>query len=410
MSKKMNIGDVIDSISTTHLYNKEYLIFLNTSDIYNGEILHNNYTNINELPGQAKKTIMNEDILFSEIRPKNRRFCMVQNLENPEDYVISTKLMVLRIKDKYKINVSSKYMYYSLTNEQLLDRLQLIAQNRSGTFPQITFSHLSEMCISLPPLEEQQKIADLLSSLDNKIELNNQINKDLEELAQTLYTKWFVNFDFPNEEGKPYKSNGGEMIDSELGEIPDGWSVSKMIDYFDFNKGIEVGSSNYLDIQGDDTIRFIRVGDMSSLDGDKYIQKSLVANNICNPKDVLVSMDGSVGRVVNGLYGCYSSGMRNVIPKTELFNSKGFIYLLLKSERTQYTINQFAQGSIIKHAGKSINHIKFIVPQEEYVNKFKEIIEPLYNQIIENKLENQQLKETRDLLLPYLMSGKINLN
>ena len=261
-----------------------------------------------------------------------------------------------------------------------------------------------------PPLEEQEKIANLLSSLDNKIELNNQINKDLEEIAQTLYTKWFVNFDFPNEEGKPYKSSGGKMIDSELGEIPVGWKIGKMIDYFEFIKGIEVGSANYLNKNFENTIRFIRVGDMESLDGSTYIENTLIKSILCNSDDVLISMDGSIGRVVNGLNGCYSSGIRNVIAKDDLFNSKGFIYLLLKSERVQYTINQFVHGSVIKHAGKSINHLKFIVPTEEYMIEFKRVIEPIYNQIIKNKLENQELKEIRDLLLPYLMTGKISVD
>ena len=82
--------------------------------------------------------------------------------------------------------------------------------------------------ISLPPLKEQQKIAEILSSLDEKIELNIKMNKTLEEIAKTIFKRWFIDFEFPNEEGKPYKSSGGEFINSELGEIPKGWRVEKL--------------------------------------------------------------------------------------------------------------------------------------------------------------------------------------
>ena len=220
--QKVKLGDLIESISVKHSFNKNKLIFLNTSDILEGKVLHNNYSDIEGLPGQAKKSIKKDDILFSEIRPKNKRFAYVDF--DSDDYVVSTKLMVLRKKSN---NINNRYLYYYLTSDKTLNYLQTIAEGRSGTFPQITFNELKIIEIDLPPIEEQEKIANILSSLDDKIELNNKMKKTLEEMAQSLFKRWFVDFEFPNEDGEPYKSSGGEMVDSELGMLD--WDILMLV-------------------------------------------------------------------------------------------------------------------------------------------------------------------------------------
>jgi type I restriction enzyme S subunit len=179
------------------------------------------------MKGQAKKTIKNGDVLFSEIRPKNKRYAFV-NVPNPEDYVVSTKLMVLRNKTK---DVLTKYIYYFLTYEGTLNYLQMRAENRIGSFPQITFDILKELDVNVPEKAVQQKIVDILSVLDAKIELNQGINAELKSMAKTLYDYWFVQFDFPNEKGQPYKSSGGKMVWNEAlkREIPLGWEVDNVL-------------------------------------------------------------------------------------------------------------------------------------------------------------------------------------
>ena len=128
------LGELIESASKQHAFNKEKLIFLNTSDIYAGEILHHDYSLVSGMPGQAKKRIQQNDILFSEIRPANKRYAFVK--EDGSDFVVSTKLMVLRAIQK---EVSILRVYHYLTDPSLLDELQREADGKSGTFPQITF-------------------------------------------------------------------------------------------------------------------------------------------------------------------------------------------------------------------------------------------------------------------------------
>ena len=226
--KSLRISEIVQTISLTHNFDKDKLIAINTSDVYNGVMGKGTLTPVEELKGQFKKTIQKDDILFSEIRPANRRFAIVTN-SDCSDFVVSTKLMVLR---KFNEDVDSSYFYYCLTNQPFLDILQRRAENRIGSFPQITYDLLANYAFPIPPLEEQKRISKIIANIDRKIELNRQINDNLEAMAKQLYDYWFVQFDFPNEEGKPYKTSGGEMVWNEKlkREIPKGWKSTTLGD------------------------------------------------------------------------------------------------------------------------------------------------------------------------------------
>ena len=148
MNNYITLSELIKSVSITHKFDKEELIFLNTSDVLEGKILTNQYCKVSELKGQAKKTIKNGDILYSEIRPKNRRYAFVRNISNVEDYVVSTKLMVLRNTSKL---LNTEYLFHFLTYDATINYLQKRAENRIGSFPQITFDVLKTLQIWLPP-------------------------------------------------------------------------------------------------------------------------------------------------------------------------------------------------------------------------------------------------------------------
>lgn len=173
--KYLKVNEIVESVSVTHRYNFEYLYVVNTSDVLEGDFLSPPLLPRNELKGQFKKTIKKGDILFSEIRPENKRYARV-DFDNTEKYVVSTKLMVLR---KFNSEVDLDYFYYWLTNEQNLKILQSRAENRIGSFPQITFDLLSEYDVPIPSMEEQRKIALILKTIDSKIKNNNKINDNL---------------------------------------------------------------------------------------------------------------------------------------------------------------------------------------------------------------------------------------
>src|SRR5699024_1371263 len=213
---RVKIGDIVDSISENNTVAEKPVVLINTSDVLEGKVLNHLEIKNENLKGQFKKSFKENDTLLSEIRPINNRNAFVNF--NPDNYIASTKLMVLR--PKYN-NLKHKYLYYLLTSKNSLEFLQAIAESRSGTFPQITFSTLSEIEISLPPIEEQNSIVNILSSFDDKIENNNSIIANLEEQAQAIFKSWFVDFE-------PFQD--GEFVESDLGDIPKGWSIESLGD------------------------------------------------------------------------------------------------------------------------------------------------------------------------------------
>ena len=234
----LKINQIVRTISVTHRFDKDCLLAINTSDVDNGIMGKGVLTPIAELKGQFKKTVQKDDILFSEIRPANRRFARVTE-ENCEDFVVSTKLMVLR---KFNNDVDLDYFYYCLTNQPFLEILQRRAENRIGSFPQITFDLLSEYSFPIPSLQEQKAIAKCIANLDNKLILNRAINQNLEALAKQLYDYWFVQFDFPDENGRPYKSIGGGRIYNEnlKRSIPIGWEVGTISNFVSVKRGTTI--------------------------------------------------------------------------------------------------------------------------------------------------------------------------
>lgn len=177
-------GDFIATISKTHKFPKSEIIFLNTSDILNGNVLVNQYSEVESLPGQAKKSIQKGDILFSEIRPANKRFAYINF--DAEDYVVSTKLMVLRAKAE----LSSLFFYFLLTREETLKHLQNIAEARSGTFPQITFDQVEILKLVYPNDNSLQNfIENILEPTYQKIFKNEEEIKTLTNLRDTLLSK-----------------------------------------------------------------------------------------------------------------------------------------------------------------------------------------------------------------------------
>ena len=175
VKKRLFINEIVHTISETSGFDADKLYAVNTSDILNGVFLNPPLLNVEDLKGQFKKTIQKNDILFSEIRPANRRFAIVP-FDDCSKFVCSTKLMVLR---KFNEEVDLEYFYYALTNQDFLNVLQRRAENRIGSFPQITFELLSQYKITIPPIEEQKRIAKLISTIDRKIALNRAINRNL---------------------------------------------------------------------------------------------------------------------------------------------------------------------------------------------------------------------------------------
>lgn len=180
--KIISLGKLCDSISKKHKFNKDELIFLNTGDVENGMILHNNYSEVSQMPGQAKKSIAINDILYSEIRPINKHFAYVNFVA--DDYVVSTKLMVLRAK-----GLSPRRLYQFLTMPDTLKELQVEAESRSGTFPQIRFDNIQQLEMIVASEQVEKEYSERLNTIYSMIDTNNSETKRLLALRDTLLPK-----------------------------------------------------------------------------------------------------------------------------------------------------------------------------------------------------------------------------
>ena len=181
--RQILLGDLIETISITHSFYSSNVIFLNTSDIYLGNVLKHDYENVINLPGQAKKSIKRDDILFSEIRPANGRYAYIDF--DADDYVVSTKLMVLRSKGILK----QSFIYFFLTNSKTIEWLQVLAESRSGTFPQITFDQLQGLIVNVPSDDLIHTASQLCDGWLKKIKFNQSQIRTLEKLRDTLLPK-----------------------------------------------------------------------------------------------------------------------------------------------------------------------------------------------------------------------------
>jgi type I restriction enzyme S subunit len=324
--------------------------------------------------------------------------------KHPANWNIKEGVYTLKPK---KDRLESYYLMYLLKH---LNQLNVFNKISAGsTVFSVPMKSLEDLNIQIHKLPEQIKISNVLKTLDSKIELNNQINAELEKMAKTLYDYWFVQFDFPDCNGKPYKSAGGKMIWNEelKREIPEGWEVLQLSNKLTFEKGIEPGSAQYKEKRESiNHIRFIRVGDIENY-SSIFVDNSQKKYATVNEKDVLVTFDGSVGKVAFGFEGAYSGGLRKIYDKSRLIDSS-LIYFIFKDERLIKIIHQYATGSILLHAGASINNLKISFNEKKYL-EFQNIIKPFFYKMIINKKQNQTLANLRDWLLPMLMNGQVKV-
>ena len=335
------------------------------------------------------------DILISNIRPYFQKIWQADC-----DGACSADVLCIRANNK----ADSKYLYYLLSQQLFFD--YVMSGAKGCKMPRGDKKQIMQWQISLPPLEEQRRIAGILGAIDDKIENNRRINTNLELQAQALYKQWFVDFNFPNEDGKPYKSSGGKMVDSELGPIPDGWSVIGYCDAVDIKGGGTPPTNNPEFWNG--SIPFFTPKDVPSdcfaIHTEKSITEAGLSN--CNSKlyakdTVFITARGTVGKVV--MAGC-SMAMNQtnyaLIGKNEL--SQYFVYLLTIAlvDRLLKKANGAVFNAITTRdfEGEQIVH-----PTNFVLGKFIDIISPLYQQVLSIAKENETLAALRDTLLPKLM-------
>ena len=313
--------------------------------------------------------------------------------------------------DNFKGN-DPEFIYY------MLFILRLFNYRGGSAVPTLNRNHIHPIDVNLPAsIKEQKAIANILSTLDEKIEVNSKINKTLENIAQAIFKQWFVDFEFPNENGKPYKSGGGKMIESELGLIPEGWEVKSIGDISEIQNGFAFKAPEYTE-KGIKVLRTLNISSNGYFENknlvflpDEYLTDKF-SKYIFKEFDIaLVMVGASIGKI-----GMVLSNTSDALQNQNMwrFRSKkdnvNQIYLYYLVQQAQKISVNWSTGSAREFYRKdSFSKVKILVSSMELLEVFKQLVKPFFNKISKLVCENESLVELRDALLPKLMSGEIRV-
>ncbi|MCY4491729.1 MAG: restriction endonuclease subunit S [Thaumarchaeota archaeon] len=300
-------------------------------------------------------------------------------------------------------NICTDFLFYLLKNN-----ICVLKSNASGTvFEELSGTRLKSLVFAVPNIKEQKSIAKILSDLDFKIELNHKMNKTLEDIAQTIFKHWFIDYEFPDENGTPYRSSGGEVVYSEeLGhEIPKGWQASTILKEFNLVMGQSPPGKSY-NRNGDGMIFFQGRTDF----GTRFPSVRMFCNEptrLAKKGDTLVSVRAPVGDINMSLQDCcIGRGLAALRHKSD---DSSYTYYFMKNLRQVFDGFE-AEGTVFGSLSKTnFEKIVVSVPFDKTLNSFKKIVSVFDEKLENNTLEILGLGQIRDYLLPKLMSGKIRV-
>ena len=342
-----------------------------------------------------KDEVNRGDILITSEAP----FGQIYYWDSDEKIVLSQRLFDVRLNDE----VCHKYVYYFMTSHRYQKDLE--GRATGTTVTGLRQPELLKSTILLPPLSAQRSIASILSSLDRKIELNNKINADLEEMAQAIFKNWFVDFE-------PFKD--GKFVDSELGMIPEGWKVGTIGDIVEFQNGFTFSSKDFSE-NGEYkiiTIKSVQDGCLVTEGSSKVTEYPTKMPAYCKLQsgDILLSLTGNVGRCCLVTETNLLLNQRVAKIKAKECYDNSFSYALFRLKETKELLISISRGTAQANLSPvEASKLPMVIPSEDARKSFSMISDSIMNKIISIHIENSRLSLLRDTLLPRLMSGEIEV-
>lgn len=408
-NKLIKLNDIASVVQGQSPESKYYSNYDGTPFMQGNRTFGDKYPTIDTYTSKVTKMAKENDVLMSVRAPVgdlNIATC---------DLCIGRGLSAITSK-----NGDNEFLYYSLKyNIQ-----NLLRQGSGTTYSSVNKDIVNDFDLIVPSEENSwQYVSKLLSSLDEKIELNNQINKKLEAMAKTLYEYWFVQFDFPDENGQPYKSSGGQMEYKEelKREIPKGWDVKELKELIKIERGISYKSTDIHDGVGCPMINlnsFYLDGSYKP-EGIKYFNNNYSENKVINSGDLIIATTDVtrnadiIGKaiIVPNIYEddiLLSCDIAKLVYDDSL--DKYFLEKLFNSDFYHEYIKGFASGTLVLHLNTDgIGWYKTFIPPKDLLNKFSNIMNPIQKKKELVVLENQELVKLRDWLLPMLMNGQVRV-
>lgn len=369
--------------------NLKYVNYLDTGNITSNRIENIQHIDlyVDKLPSRARRKVKNGNIIYSTVRPNQLHYGLIK--EQPDNFLVSTGFAVLDIDTTKAI---PEYVYYSLTQTIHTEALQAIAEQSTSAYPSIKSSDIGNRIIPLPPLDVQKKIAGVLGALDDKIELNNKINNNLEQQAQALFKSWFVDFE-------PF---GGTM--------PKDWKVGNLLDIADYLNGLAM--QKFRPAENDKGLPVLKIKELRQgfCDSNSELCSLNVKNEyIVNDGDVIFSWSGSL--LVDFWCGGKCGLNQHLFKVTSKNFDKWFYFLWTKHYLEHFAFIAADKATTMGHIKREeLEKAKVIIPSSECYQKMKQIMTPIYDLLISNRVENTRLSALRDTLLPKLMNGEIDVS
>ena len=374
-------------------YQEDKLTYLRITDINDDGSL--NFSDLKSVDAEdAEKYILKEnDIVFARTGNSTGRSYFY---EKQHGTFVYAGFLIKFSLDPNKVN--PRIMKYYTHSKPYFDWVNSF--DTGATRGNINAKTYGDMEIELPSRKVQDKIVSILSSLDRKIELNNKINADLEEMAQAIFKNWFVDFE-------PFKN--GKFVDSELGMIPEGWKVISLSEIMKYNGGSQPPASEFIDTYQEGYIRFIQIRDY---DNDSHITYIPISkrNKLCDELDIMIARYGAaLGRICWGLKGAYNVALAKVTPIKSYYRE--YLRCYLNTSYFYQSINN--KGARCAQSGfnqSDINSYMIAFPIDEtVVMNFNDLCSSIMDKRLSLKYENSRLSLLRDTLLPHLMSGELEI-
>ena len=399
MSKLSNVSCyVTEKISVDSIDISEYITTDNLLQNKKGRVI------AEKLPTQKVTRFKKNDILIANIRPYLKKIWQADI-----DGGASSDVLVVRPNDV----IDNNFLYYALTQDSFFE---YVMKGSKGTkMPRGDKSQIMDFVIPNLEIDEQIKIGKLLKSIDQKIQINNQINQELEAMAKTLYDYWFVQFDFPDQNGKPYKSSGGKMVyHPELKlEIPEGWGVDKIEDIAKTGSGGTPKSTN-VSYYSNGEIPWINSGELEQTvitSTSNFITEEGLNNSSAKlfpSGTILVAMYGATAGKVSFL--TFEASTNQAICAIMLKDIRMRYYLKNVIEDLYQYLVKLSTGSARDNLSQDmIKNIKVVIPSNDILDRFYDFSNNIIKEITKKQQENEQLTQLRDWILPMLMNGQVKV-
>jgi type I restriction enzyme, S subunit len=406
------IGSGITPRGGANVYTSEGTALIRSQNVLNNRFSFDGLVYVKEDMAEEMKnvTVEKRDLLLNITGDSVARCCTVHDNILPAR--VNQHVTIVRTNGK---ELDSIFLKYYLTSPTMQNKMLSLAQS-GGTRNALTKGMIENFVIPKPNMNEQKTIARILSILDSKIELNLEMNRTLEAVGAAVFKRWFVDFEFPNEEGKPYKSSGGKMVESEIGSIPKGWTILGNI-----SEACEKINYGYTQSASTEKIgpHFLRVMDINKANWIDWgnvpfceINEKDKPKYLLGPKDIVIARMADPGKIAiyeSDLEAVFASYLIRIRLKEPHYGY--YFYYLMKSPYYQNFIEGASTGSVQMNLNaKSLtSNLPIVIPSKEAIKQFDTLIGKLRAKINCNLCESKNLAEIRDGLLPKLMSGKIRV-